>query len=391
MASPPTSEQDSIRNMPGFDCEFLEPPPENLQTDCPVCHQIIREPYQVTCCGNKYCQSCIQAITNNRCPTCNTEGFSNFPDTGHKQSLYGLKVRCSHQKNGCEWTGELRQLNEHLNTDPLPETQLDGCPLTIINCDFHHVGCAVKLPRQDMPEHQRTSFQIHTSLRCRSQQAEIAALTDKVSILESKVTNLEQNRSLETAFNEFTTTFRAEIEAKFKEKLDEENQRSLQTARSDDAPHTTIPFGPPVLTMTNFTQHKEAGDVWLSPPVYTHQGGYKICLAVHANGHDRFTGTHVTVCIRFMRGEFDDSLKWPFCGKICFRLLDQAKQTEHRSQVANYDYRAEEAVWCCRVTDKEVADKGWSHELDFVAHKKLKPQYLLNDTLLLQVYKVELS
>ncbi len=149
-----------VKNVMGFDCEFLEPPPENLQTRCPICLQIIREPYQVPCCGKKYCQSCIQTvkIKNKPCPTCNTEGFSNFPDTGHKQSLYGLKVRCSHQKDGCEWTGELRQLDEHLNTDPLPETQLDGCRLTIINCDFHHVGCAVKLPRQDMPEHVRASI-----------------------------------------------------------------------------------------------------------------------------------------------------------------------------------------------------------------------------------------
>ncbi len=35
----------------GFDCEFLDPPPDILQTECPVCLQIIREPHQVTCCG----------------------------------------------------------------------------------------------------------------------------------------------------------------------------------------------------------------------------------------------------------------------------------------------------------------------------------------------------
>ena len=46
-----------VKNVIGFDCEFLEPPPENLQTSCPVCLQIIREPYQVPCCGKKCCQS----------------------------------------------------------------------------------------------------------------------------------------------------------------------------------------------------------------------------------------------------------------------------------------------------------------------------------------------
>ena len=386
MASLPASDQETIRKVEGFTCEFLEPPPENLQSECPVCLQIIREPHQVTCCGNSFCYSCIQRVKddNKPCPTCNKEGLSDFPDKRLKRSLYALKVRCSHQKDGCEWTGELRQLDEHLNTDPQPEKQLDGCPLTTINCDFHHVGCAVKLPRQDMPQHVSTSIQTHTSLLARSQQAVIVALTDKVSILESKNTNLEQNyRSLETAFDEFKTTLRAEIEPLKEDyaKIREEN----------NAPRTTLPLGPsPVLRMTNFAQHKEVGDIWFSPPVYTHEGGYKICLAVHAKGHDRFTETAVTVCIRFMKGEFDDCLKWPFRGKICFRLLDQASQTDHQSQIVNYDYRAEEAVWCCRVTDREIAEIGWSPELDFVPHAKLEPKYLQNDTLLLQVYKVEL-
>ncbi len=107
------------KNVMGFDCEFLEPPPENLQTDCPVCLQIIREPHQVTCCGKKFCKACIERVQGS-CPTCKAQEFRCFPDKGIKQSLYGLKVRCSHQKDGCEWTGVLRHLDEH--TDLLHET-----------------------------------------------------------------------------------------------------------------------------------------------------------------------------------------------------------------------------------------------------------------------------
>ncbi len=43
-------------------------------------------------------------------------------------------------------------------------------------------------------------------------------------------------------------------------------------------------LGAPVLTMTNFQQHKRDDDIWYSPPVYTHHQGYKICLSVDANG-----------------------------------------------------------------------------------------------------------
>ncbi len=62
------------------------------------------------------------------------------------------------------------------------------------------------------------------------------------------------------------------------------------------------------IVMDNFEQHKRDDDSWFSPPVYTHPQGYKICLRVDANG----SGTHVSVGVHFMRGEFDDSLKWPF-------------------------------------------------------------------------------
>ena len=146
--------QNPNKRVVGFDCEFLEPPPEHLlQSECPVCLQIIREPHQVTCCGKKFCKACIEHIKaiQKPCPTCNEEDFSNFPDKGLKQSLYSLKVRCSHQKDGCEWTGELRQLDEHLNTDPQPEKQLDGCQFVEIDCIYN---CGDHLQRRYIQNHQ---------------------------------------------------------------------------------------------------------------------------------------------------------------------------------------------------------------------------------------------
>ncbi len=100
------NQQQADKRIIGFDCEFVKPPPsEYVQSECPVCLQIIREPHQVTCCGKKFCKACIEHIRaiQKPCPTCNEE-FSSFADKGLKQSLYSLKVRCSHQKDGCEWT-----------------------------------------------------------------------------------------------------------------------------------------------------------------------------------------------------------------------------------------------------------------------------------------------
>ena len=61
----------------GFECGFLEDPPKWLQTECPICLHILRDPYQVTCCGKSFCRLCIDRVKGDLkpCPCCNTENF----------------------------------------------------------------------------------------------------------------------------------------------------------------------------------------------------------------------------------------------------------------------------------------------------------------------------
>ena len=47
---------------------------------------------------------------------------------------------------------------------------------------------------------------------------------------------------------------------------------------------------------------------------------YMMCLKVYANGQGDGKGTHVTVAVCLMRGEFDDLLKWPFRGDFTIQL-----------------------------------------------------------------------
>ena len=438
----PGAQPDKAENRGGFNCEFVEQPSKEFQFECPVCLLIICDPYQVTCCGYRFCHSCIERIKadNKPCPTCNNEKISDFPDTGLKRTLYAFKVRCSHQKDGCEWTGELGQLDIHLNLDPPPEKQLDECqfteinclyceekkqrqyiqghqnehcmkrpisceychdydsnfddvinnhwpvcgfhpvrcpnecgsfpqrqnldshvsdecPLTTISCDFVHVGCVVKLPRKDMSEHLRENFIAHTSLLAVSHTKQIQTLKEENTQLRRELTALSQ---------EVKTKVSVEV-----------------------VPRTSIPLGPPVLTMTGFQQHKKDGDSWYSPPVYTHHHGYKICLRVVANGQSAAKGTHVSVVVHFMRGEFDDSLKWPVRGFISFQLLDQVKGKDHITHLNIYDDTVADHH-CCRVTERERATVGRGPP-KLIAHTELEPKYLRNDTLLFQIYNFELN
>ena len=63
-------------------------------------------------------------------------------------------------------------------------------------------------------------------------------------------------------------------------------------------------------------------DQWDSPPFYTHPQGYKFSLVVQANGYGASEGTGVTVGVIMMRGEYDESLAFPFCGKFTIQILN---------------------------------------------------------------------
>ena len=91
----------------GFDCDLVELPPEKIQTVCPICLLILREPRQGTCCGKIYCQTCITKVLkeDNRCPMCREPQPHFWPDKHTKQQLFGLRVFCPHRaKDGTRTT-----------------------------------------------------------------------------------------------------------------------------------------------------------------------------------------------------------------------------------------------------------------------------------------------
>ena len=136
----------------GYDCEFVEKPPTVIQHECPVCLLVLRQPYQVSCCGYGFCKVCIEKIKDSSkpCPCCKADEFDHFHDKRLKRSLSELKVSCTKENEGCSWSGELGDLEEHLNSDPLQEKQLKGCKFVQIQC----LHCSILIKRFDIQTHQ---------------------------------------------------------------------------------------------------------------------------------------------------------------------------------------------------------------------------------------------
>ncbi len=137
----------------GYPCEFVERPPTVLATECAVCLQVIREPLLVSCCGHNYCRTCIEPVhkAGHPCPLCQETTFTYLHNKGLQRSLNELRVRCVNQPRTCEWTGELGKLEEHLNENPEPETQLLGCEFVELDCVY---SCGARLMRFQLHKHQ---------------------------------------------------------------------------------------------------------------------------------------------------------------------------------------------------------------------------------------------
>ena len=140
------------RSLGGYDCEYIEQPPQYLQSECPICLVVLRDPHQVSCCGNSFCRVCIKRVqaSSGPCPTCNNDSFSVFQDKRLQRSLYAFHVSCPHAKEGCQWTGELGELGKHLNERPREGDQLVGCEFVKVECIY----CTEPFQRYSVSDHQ---------------------------------------------------------------------------------------------------------------------------------------------------------------------------------------------------------------------------------------------
>ena len=425
--------------------DFIEKPSEDFY--CPVTLEILTEPHQTLCCGNHLSQEAADRLKQARkpCPICN-RSLNTVPDKFFKRQVNQLKVRCSKKTLGCNWVGELGNLEKHLSEgsvdgecqytavacplscgDHIQRGLLGGhkskdcsqrpytcnhcghkaiyksvtedhwprcekyplqcpnncgrenaierqhlkehvdetCPLHVIQCEYAYAGCKAELKRQLMPAHLDENVKRHLSM-----------VSEQVPQLQCKVE--QQQKQIEALTSQV---------------------QALATAIKPEALITQAVPSPmfiplPNIVMTDFEQHKKKGDSWYSPPFYSHIGGYTFCIRVDANGTGDGKGTHVSVYIYMMRGEYDDNLKWPFKGEVRVQLLNQRGDKGHIEkallQLSDYSRHDFDVSLYERVVGREIAKKGMGHSR-FIAHTDLayNPakdcQYLMDDCLKFQV------
>ena len=426
----PIAKQQSVG---GYGCELVNPSPEHLQTECSICLQILRDAHLVDCCGNSFCQTCIDKVKKSRraCPLCNVKFSTVVADKRLQRILNGLDVYCSHKKNGCEWIGNLGKFNEHLNTDPNAQDRLKGCGYVDINCAY----CVITLQRNNLQNHEinecpqrpYTCFYCHTHKstydkvtkrhwkvcerypvncpnncgehveRCTLRThihsectLEIIACEFKFCGCQAKPlrknmskhlkdSSVEHMSLLATGHKEQKTKFKLERQRN-QETIEQLQMENKTMKRIIDKQSTEIEVLKHKLEdqvaikeehflLSEFERRRKENKIWQSAPFYTHQQGYKMCLRVHINGVGEEENNFMSVYVCLIAGEFDDYLEWPFRGVISIDLINS--KCTIASSVISFDKGHQTYPdSCCRIESQHGRGSGLGLQC-FIAHTDL--------------------
>ena len=358
------------------DLDFVsEPTDDHL---CPICTKVLTKPF-LTDCGHYLCYTCRDHLLGsgkNDCPECrDPNGAKDARLNKHLQrQVNSLKVHCRYYKDGCDWVGELNYLEKHLHVfvadSSIPRTEcgfiplvcplgcdervrssameehtkhdcmyvcehcgyynkreivtekhyplceffpmecpnrcsieklkrnqfemhLEQCPLQVIQCPFTSAGCTVQLPRREMEQHEENAMRQHLRM----------------------VMNLQ-----------FAKPKHA--------------QKPRAPSLTVDDSQYLFNLTPVEFTIKDVLELKKSNTEWVSPPFYTHPHGYKVCLIVYPNGIESGSGSHMSVFVGLMKGNYDDQLKWPVEMDIAIELLNWREDNGHheRTVTINSEY-----------------------------------------------------
>ena len=133
-----------MASAPFLEYSFVNDPPDRVI--CKICHNPCRNAHLTGCCGAHFCYSCLQQLkkgtaVNKACPICREERFKIFPNKQLDREIKSLHVYCANARSGCTWSGEMNDMDRHLDAD---------CQFVDVPCPSK---CGIMLKRQCVQLH----------------------------------------------------------------------------------------------------------------------------------------------------------------------------------------------------------------------------------------------
>lgn len=380
---------------------------------------------KLTCphnCGEKYARKVLQEHAKNRCLkrpyTCEycskNQGIFEDVQRDHFPTCPDYPVPCP---NKCpDRTVPRSQLEDHVKNKCQYQEN--------VSCAVSFAGCQDKLQRKNIPAHLEKNIASHIIMMSAAFVEFKKEVEDKIEALPSEMA--PKNIEIDTNIEEFLTSkdqeirqLKLQVQQLKREKEDQDGnmhallekmRRSLDLQEQrlslmEQQNHTLtrdisrlrqfIPNPLPItFTINKFEQLRQSGKWWYSRPFYSHVGGYKLGMFVFCNGVLDGKGSHLSVFLYMVRGEYDDDLDWPFLGNVTIHLLNQRGDRQHYQKVIRFTEDTPPGV-CNRVIDKEMAKEG-NGPTQFIAHGDLSynpdkdTEFVRDDCLKIRVSSVTL-
>ncbi len=240
-----------------------------------------------------------------------------------------LRVKCNLRDDGCQWEGELRELDKHL----------EKCSRERIPCPYAALGCKAEFLKKKLDEHNAATDHLAMAVK-------------KISLLTDRLDRVEGERRLPpVVFKMKYIDFRKENEIVWN--------------------------SPPFYT------HPRGYKLYLKVSFETNECDY-------FEGEDLYT---ISIHVCLMHGEYDEDLPWPFRGVVDFEVLNQDEDFDHKEGEARFLERRTSLKNKRVTAAEGRNDTGWGVEkiMGLDDDEPDLTQYLQQDTIYIRVSQVSVS
>ena len=387
-------------NSEGYDYQFVDPGPTDDQ-ECPICHLVVRDSHQVTCCGSILCNCCLTKCRNwwGECPMCRGNiDNAYFQDIKSDREIKSLWVYCSYKDASCKWIGELRGVEEHMKDCGYQTVECPDCKNTMMKLmlDKHRSDeCLLREYKCRLCKKEGTYQFITTAghqntcpdvlLECKNtgcnQHVKRCKMSSHTEVCPKQVINCP--------FNDMgckVTPKREDLPAHVKEDITLHMDMLVKEAKEAHIHHRRVV--PIMIKYTGFKNGKDNNDDWFSEGFYTGIGGYKVRLNIYPNGGGKSESTHLSVFINLMPGANDDTLEFPLRGTFTVTILNQLEDDNHHTVSIPFGDNTSEKSSCRKYKLNDTVGRGCPK---FISHSSLgfnqdhTTKYLHDDTVYFRV------
>jgi len=196
----------------GYDYKFAVEPSEDFI--CTLCHLVLKHPLQLEDCGHIFCKSCYENMKSHTeanslellCPLDRQKIHPTrvFKDKATERKIFNLKVQCQNFGDGCTWTGELRNIQNHEERCPknqVKEYKLFGIELKHLVNRMTELELKVKANEHNLVEKDKQIIK-----QCKT----IANLNKEVKELAKQTVN--QNKTIDNQNKQFKNQTKQQVD-----------------------------------------------------------------------------------------------------------------------------------------------------------------------------------